>query len=39
MTPDSSKSTQQKAKENITGTGDKIARYASLTPAFLKLDN
>ena len=39
MTPDSSKSTQQKLKETITGTGDKVARYASLTPAFLGLDN
>lgn len=26
MTPDSSKSTQQKLKETVTGTGDKVAR-------------
>ena len=39
MTPDSSKSTQQKLKETVTGVGDKVARYASFTPTFLKLDN
>ena len=32
MTPDSSKSTQQKLKEGITGTGDKVARYAPQSP-------
>ena len=39
MTPDSSKSTQQKLKETVTDIGDKVARYASLTPTFLQPDN
>lgn len=30
MTPDSSKSTQQKMKETVTDTGDKVARYAAV---------
>jgi hypothetical protein len=28
LTPDSSKSTQQKVKESVTDTSDKFARYA-----------
>jgi hypothetical protein len=31
MTPNSSKSTQQKMKEGLTDTGDKLARYDQLS--------